>query len=120
MNLQGQDWETVVFKKRKQNDNDKTTQRHQPATQSERLGRPAHVVERLVDESKLPRVTEADAKLVIQGRTALKLTRQDLAKALNMKVQEIEDIENKKAFENKQILAKIKQHFVRQQSIPKP
>ena len=112
-----QDWKQVVFKKTQLQEDStsrrlkKTLQSH-AATASTTSSKPAWKIEQEIDsdltKKPLERVSKTDAQRIILGRCAMKLKQQDLATKLNMKVQELREIENCTAVENKTVLSRIK------------
>jgi ribosome-binding protein aMBF1 (putative translation factor) len=111
--MEHQDWETIVFKKKSQNDvtREKVAR---PVSNGQTLTpyqKPAWKIEQQVDSENgkpLNLVTSEVGKAIINGRIAMKLTQKQLAQRLNMQEKDIKDIESCKAVENKALIAKIK------------
>jgi ribosome-binding protein aMBF1 (putative translation factor) len=102
--MQGQDWNQVVFHKNKPRPNV-----DRPSTMSEATGKPVWKVEKAIEngENPIKYVSNDDAKKIIQGRVAAKLTQKQLAMKVNMQEKDIKEIESSKAVENKQVLSRI-------------
>lgn len=104
-----QDWTPVVVCKNKPKDTSKN-EKSACATVTA-SGVPAWKVEANVDDdiaTPIKLVSSTTANAIAQGRVAKKMTREALARAINVKVSEIADIETCKAVENRQLLAKIR------------
>lgn len=112
-----QDWETVVFRKAKKDNqgnasDSASSSASQAASQASTAGRPAWKVEKIVDEGgKLGRVPRETAQAIVAGRVAKRLTQETLAAALRMQARDIKDIESGRAIENRQVLAKIRAYL---------
>lgn len=103
--MQNQDWTPVVFHKKP----DTVRRVEAPQTFSATTAKPAWKIEQQEDLGvELKRVCKEDTQRIIQGRVNKKLCQKDLATKLNMQLKDIQEIENGKALENKQQLAKIK------------
>lgn len=111
-----QDWTPVVLKKKSAQPvivaqkRDSTT----AASVSTATNKPAWKIEKQVDGDAgkpLTYVSREDARKIIEGRVARKLTQKELAIAMNMNHKDIQDIESCHAVENKMILAKIKRYL---------
>ena len=109
-----QDWKEVVFKKPavKLSGGSGSGSGKAPETQSTSSSKPAWKIERDVDAvdagKPLAFVSKEDAQRIVAGRVAKKLCQKDLAMRLNMQPKDIQDIENGKAVENKQVISRIK------------
>lgn len=112
MSLNHQDWQTVVLNKKKDTNIEVTNyDKTRGVTVSSVANKPAWKLEQQVDSDvgkPLNFVSTSDANKIIQGRVAMKLSQKDLATRLNMQLKVIQDIESRKAVENKAVLSKIK------------
>jgi ribosome-binding protein aMBF1 (putative translation factor) len=103
--MEHQDWSPVIFKKKPE----KISIPDSPQTISSTSSKPAWKIEKMIDEGiQLLKVSKEDSKIIIAGRINMKLSQKDLATRLNMQIKDIQEIENGKAIENKQVLSKIK------------
>jgi ribosome-binding protein aMBF1 (putative translation factor) len=117
--MDDQDWDTIVFKKRKhKTDNAQKVNKDNiiNPTISKVTNTPAWKIEKQIDNSDdnvkpIKYVSKEDANKIIHARFELKLSQKDLAKQLNMQVKDIQDIETCKAVENKSVLSRIKRHL---------
>jgi ribosome-binding protein aMBF1 (putative translation factor) len=106
-----QDWNTVVFKKRAPV---KHVAQNAPATMSSVANKPAFKIEKQVDSDSgkpVTYVSSQDAQEIIKLRTSRGLTQDQLAVAINFPRQKINEIESRKAIENKNDLIKIKRYL---------
>lgn len=109
-----QDWSQVVLKKKDLSQPQKVAASKDiqaTATTSSVSNKPAWKIEKEVDSDvgkPVKYVSIDDATKIINGRISKKLSQQALATALNMKLRDIQEIETRKAVENKAVIAKIK------------
>lgn len=113
--MSGQDWTPVVLRsksirdaEKKEYERNKTAQSSQATMTTNNM--PAWKLEKQIDSDAGPlinRISDEDKKQVIALRTGAKLTRDQVAKALNLPRATIDDIENGKALQNKQMTNKI-------------
>lgn len=112
-----QDWKQVVFKARGgvslPKDPLQPPRSTHTATASTTSSKPAWKIEQQVDDvtggsKPLTFVSADDARKVVAGRVARKLTQKELATRINVQLKDIQEIENGKAVENRQLLAKIR------------
>ena len=108
-----QDWTEVVLKKKPDPKKIETQVKSSQnvASVSQATNKPSWKIEKQIDGDSgkpLNFVSKEDAKQIIQGRVAMKLSQADLAKRLNMPLAAIQEIESCKAVENKLTLSKIK------------
>ena len=110
--MEHQDWNTVVFNKKKPMQKETTHKKSvHHSTVSSIANKPAWKIEQQIDNCEgkpIQYVTREDARKIIDGRVAMKLSQKDLANRLNMSVKEIQEIEACKSVENKAKLSKIK------------
>lgn len=119
MNMNGQqDWTPVVLRSKAAKDEQKRNQARATTIKNAQItfsanNTPAWKLEQKIDSDNgvlgpiLVKVSTQDAHKIIQLRTTVKMSRADLAKALNLPRQLIDEIETCKALENKQQLNKI-------------
>lgn len=115
MQLSGQDWTPVVVRPKSIRDAEKKDHERNKTAQSSKAtvtanNMPAWKLEKQIDSDAGPvlnRVSDDDKKQIISLRTGAKLTRDQVAKALNLPRTTIDDIENGKALQNKQVTNKI-------------
>ena len=101
-----QDWTPVIFKKQQ---NNQVKHIESAKTISSTTGIAAYKIEKAENDGiALKYVSREDSQRIIQGRVNQKLTQQALAQQLNIQLKDIQEIENCKAIENKQMLSKIK------------
>lgn len=111
-----QDWNTVVFNKKKQDTQIKQRSVHGGATVSTVANKPAWKIEQQVDSDMgkpVQYVSKKDATEIIQKRVTCKLSQSQLATKLNLSCDVIKDIESCKAVENKSVLSRIKRELDR-------
>lgn len=111
MSLAHQDWTTVVLKPKKTPTETQPVCKQGTCSISAATNKPAWKIEQQVDgDSGKPInfVSREDAKLIVSGRVAKKLSQKDLAARLNMQLKDLQDIESCKAVENKAVISKIK------------
>jgi ribosome-binding protein aMBF1 (putative translation factor) len=106
-----QDWTEVVLNKKTSQYMKETKKKTLPVVTSSVSNKPAWKIEQDVDGEvgkPLKYISVEDAHCIVNGRISKKLSQQALATQLNMKLREIQDIESRKAIENKAIIGKIK------------
>lgn len=98
-----QDWETVTFKKKKDNSAPKTNNNMKLSDEAIRLQK----VENNEDVQKTDKMSLKQCQIIQKGRLAKKMTQKELANKLNIDVNTVAQYENGKIVPNKQILNKI-------------
>jgi ribosome-binding protein aMBF1 (putative translation factor) len=118
--MNGQDWTPVKFggnkeqKAAKQAAVARSITSHTVNLPTGADGKPAWKLEKEIDDGGAPKkITPEDKQRIIELRNKAKLTREQLAKQLNMQKQVIDEIETGKAIENKQQIGKIVRHLER-------
>eukprot|EP00775_Hariotina_reticulata_P004498 gene4498-4751_t len=129
MNLQGQDWDTVVIRKKKPSTaalkdegavnaarrsgaevetvKKMTAGQNKPGGATTSSGKAAHKLDAETEDFHHDKVSTELKKQIIQARTAKKLTQAQLGQLINEKPQIIQDYESGKAIPNPQILSKL-------------
>ena len=110
--MEHQDWKEVVFRARGGVSLPKEQQQQSAATQSTTSSKPAWKIEQQVDATgggkPLTHVSPEDARMVVAGRVAKKLTQKELATRLNVQLKDIQEVESGKAVENRALLSRIR------------
>ncbi|GLC42269.1 multiprotein-bridging factor 1 [Pleodorina starrii] len=128
MNMNGQDWDQVVIRKKQPSGAalkdeaavnaarrqgaavDTTTKfnagKNKPAQQTV-SGKPAAKLEQETEDFHHERVSSTLKQQIVQARTAKKMTQAQLAQAINEKPQVIQEYESGKAIPNPQVLSKM-------------
>ena len=108
-----QDWEPVILRPRKPSDTnaEKTsTTQHKQTTNKQTTNESVNLA-KVANETETfhhTHVSKEDARAIIQGRVAKKLTQEKLAQALNLPVKTIAEIERGVAIYNGSVLARIR------------
>lgn len=120
MNMNGQDWTNVQFSKNKEKKAAhnaaiaRNISAHTASLPTGADGKPAWKLEKEIDEGGAPKKIESeDKQKIIELRNKSKLTRDQLAKQLNLQKQIIDEIETGKAIENKAQIGRIIRHLER-------
>lgn len=116
MSYAHQDWKTVVLNPSTHKQKPNPSPKQHGAAVSITTNKPAWKIEQQVDSETgkpINRVKKEDADFIKQQRIECRLSQQQLAQALNMKLVDIQEIECCKAFENKAVLSRIKQFFLK-------
>lgn len=118
--MHGQDWTPVKFSGNKEQKTAKqaavarSITSHTANLPISASGKPAWKLEKEIDDGNAPKkITIEDKQRIIELRNKAKLTREQLAKQLNLQKQIIDEIETGKAIENKQQIGKITRHLER-------
>lgn len=129
MNLNGQDWDTVVIRKKQPTSaqlkdegavnaarragvgietvKKMTAGQNKPGGVVTSSGKAAHKLEAETEDFHHERVSTELKKQIVQARTAKKLTQAQLGQLINEKPQIIQDYESGKAIPNPQVLSKL-------------
>lgn len=111
-----QDWTTVYFNKEKPKNSTggSGTPKTQQQTMSSVANKPAWKIEQQVDSETgkaIDFISKEDACFIRDMRVKAKLTQNDLANRLNMKLKDIQDMENQKAVQNKAVITRIRKYL---------
>eukprot|EP00879_Flechtneria_rotunda_P000544 GHRR01000650.1.p1 GENE.GHRR01000650.1~~GHRR01000650.1.p1 ORF type:complete len:144 (+),score=37.19 GHRR01000650.1:189-620(+) len=129
MNLNGQDWDTVVIRKKAPSTSQlkdegavnaarragvgietvkkMTAGQNKPGGVATSSGKAAFKLEQETEDFHHERVSTELKKQIVQARTAKKLTQAQLGQLINEKPQIIQDYESGKAIPNPQVLSKL-------------
>ena len=109
-----QDWEPVILRPRQPSVTDAViVQQHKQTTNRSTTNESVNLA-KVANETEVfhhTHVSKEDARAIIQGRVAKKLTQEKLAQALNLPVKTIADIERGVAIYNGSLLARVKRYL---------